>query len=404
MPSWRIRAAAWGLALVLAAALLALPQQAGAAALLLAGRPALLGALAAGTAFDADAAEAARRWPGGRWPTGSRPEQTGSPGSTLPQVEDTETAPPVSDTPGTAGQPDPADPPADAEPTPAAPTSPPDPAGLPPEGLENPGTITAKQFPQGSGEGYVTLKAGSIKNATDLPDSDLRAAAENGTGRLPFAVEADSAEPQVLILHTHATETYQPWDALYFDRDFTARTEDRALNMCAVGERMAQVLNAAGICTLHDTTLHDSPSYTESYARSAETTRRWLEQYPSIKVVLDVHRDALGDEDTRVKPLCTLNGEPAAQVMLIAGCSNGTTVPLPNWRLNLKFAASWEAKMEADHPGLTRPVLCGYRYYNQDLTTGSLLIEVGGHANTLAEALRAAEYAAGSLAELLLKQ
>ena len=402
MPSWRVRAAAWGLALIVAAALLALPQQAGAAVLLLAGRPALLGALAADTAFDADAAEAARRWPGGRLPTGSRPEQTGPAES--PEPDQDVTGPSVSQPPGTDGRPDLTEPPADSEPTPTAPSSTPDPAGLPPEGLENPGTILAKQFPQGSGEGYVALKAGSIKNATDLPDSDLRAAAENGTGRLPFSVEADSTDPQVLILHTHATETYQPWDALYFDRDFTARTEDRGLNMCAVGERMAQVLNEAGICTLHDTTLHDSPSYTESYARSAETARRWLEQYPSIKVVLDVHRDALGDADTRIKPLCSLTGEPAAQVMLIAGCGNGTTVPLPNWRLNLKFAAAWEAKMETDHPGLTRPVLCGYRYYNQDLTTGSLLIEVGGHANTLAEALRAAEYAAGSLAELLLRQ
>ena len=94
MPSWRVRAAAWGLALIVAAALLALPQQAGAAVLLLAGRPALLGALAADTAFDADAAEAARRWPGGRLPTGSRPEQTGPAES--PEPDQDVTGPSVS--------------------------------------------------------------------------------------------------------------------------------------------------------------------------------------------------------------------------------------------------------------------------------------------------------------------
>ena len=57
--------------------------------------------------------------------------------------------------------------------------------------------------------------------------------------------------------------------------------------------------------------------------------------------------------------------------------------------------------MESAYPGLTRPVLCGYRFYNQDITTGSLLIEVGGHANTLAEAVRAGEYAARALAGVL---
>ena len=206
----------------------------------------------------------------------------------------------------------------------------------------------------------------------------------------------------MLILHTHATETYQTWPDLVYDRDFSARTQNTALNMCAVGEKMAQVLNEAGINTLHDTTLHDSPSYTESYDRSYETTQAYLEKYPSIKIVLDVHRDAIEDADgTRVKPLCTINGEDTAQVMIIAGCDNGSTIRLPNWRLNLRFAAAWEQAMESRTPGLTRPVMCAYRYYNQDLTTGSLLIEIGGHANTVTEAVRAGQYAAEALAVLL---
>ena len=162
-----------------------------------------------------------------------------------------------------------------------------------------------------------------------------------------------------------------------------------------------RVLNEAGIITLHDETLHDSPSYTESYARSAETAKAYLAQYPSIKIILDVHRDALGDETTRIKPLCTLEGQNTAQIMLIAGCDNGGSVSLPRWRENLAFAAAWEAQMEGAFPGLTRPVLCGYRFYNQDLTTGSLLVEVGGHGNTLEEALSSGEYAAQALAALL---
>ena len=235
---------------------------------------------------------------------------------------------------------------------------------------------------------------------TEHPDADLIAAVD--TVNLPFSVKVGSAEPQILILHTHATETYQTHPELYYDPDFTARTRNTALNMCAVGQVMADVLNAVGITTLHDTTLHDSPSYTESYARSRATAQSYLQKYPSIQIVLDVHRDAIEDSDgTRVKPLCQIDGQDTAQVMLIAGCDNGTTAKLPNWKLNLRFAAAWQQAMSAQYPGLARPVLCGYRFYNQDLAAGCLLLEVGGHANTLAEAKRAGELAAKALVTAL---
>lgn len=295
----------------------------------------------------------------------------------------------------------------DAPPAPTAaatPTPEPSPASTPlpsaaPE-LDDAGRIRSVTLRQGSGDGYVALAAGSIRNSTEHPDADLRAAVT--TQNLPFAVEKNSALPQVLIMHTHATESYQTWPDPVFDPGYTARSKSTALNMCAVGEKMAQVLNAAGIRTLHDETLYDAPGYTDSYKRSRAGVQTYLERYPSIKVVLDVHRDAIEDSDgTRVKPVCEIDGESTAQVMVIAGCGNGSSIALPNWRLNLRFAAEWEAAMESAYPGLTRPVLCGYRFYNQDLTTGSLLIEIGGHANTLDEALRAGEYAAKALAGVL---
>lgn len=261
------------------------------------------------------------------------------------------------------------------------------------------GTVTEQQFGQGSGEKYIPCGAGSIKNNTRQTAADIAAEAAQP---LPFAIEKDSAAPQVLIMHTHATESYQTWPDPVFDPGYAARSKSTALNMCAVGEKMAQVLNAAGIRTLHDETLYDAPGYTDSYKRSRAGVQTYLERYPSIKVVLDVHRDAIEDSDgTRVKPVCEIDGESTAQVMVIAGCGNGSSIVLPNWRLNLRFAAEWEAAMESAYPGLTRPVLCGYRFYNQDLTTGSLLIEIGGHANTLDEALRAGEYAAKALAGVL---
>ena len=153
--------------------------------------------------------------------------------------------------------------------------------------------------------------------------------------------------------------------------------------MCAVGRVMADTLNAAGLNTLHDETLNDYPSYTGSYENSRAVVQRYLAQYPSIKVVLDVHRDAIETEGgSRMAPVCTVDGRQAAQVMIICGCDNGGSVRLPGWRQNLRFAAAWERSMEGMYPGFTRPVLFSYRFYNQDLTTGSLLIEIEATAIT----------------------
>ena len=262
------------------------------------------------------------------------------------------------------------------------------------------GTVTEQQFGHGSGEKYIPCGAGSIKNNTRQTAADI--AAETAQP-LPFAIEKDSAAPQVLIMHTHATEDYRLSAGLWFTPGDGARSTDRSINMCAVGRVMADTLNAAGICTLHDETLNDYPSYTGSYANSRAVVQQYLAQYPSIKVVLDVHRDAIERENgTRCAPVCTIDGRQAAQVMIICGCDNGTSVQLPAWRQNLRFAAAWERSMEAKYPGLTRPVLFSCRFYNQDLTTGSLLIEIGGHGNNLNEALYAGYLAAQGLADALL--
>lgn len=204
-------------------------------------------------------------------------------------------------------------------------------------------------------------------------------------------------------MHTHATEDYRLSAGLWYSPGDGARTTDTNLNMCAVGRVMADTLNAAGLNTLHDETLNDYPSYTGSYANSRAVVQRYLAQYPSIKVVLDVHRDAIETEGgSRMAPVCTVDGRQAAQVMIICGCDNGGSVQLPDWRQNLRFAAAWERSMEGMYPGFTRPVLFSYRFYNQDLTTGSLLIEIGGHGNNLNEALYAGQLAANGLVQALL--
>lgn len=236
-----------------------------------------------------------------------------------------------------------------------------------------------------------------IKNLTKLPKSevDLELLAA-----LDFKVEKNSSEPQILIMHTHATESYQSSPEPFYDPEYTCRTLDTTQNMVSVGEIMSKKLNDLGYNTLHDTTLHDHPSYNASYGRSKATVQEYLEKYPSIKIVLDVHRDAIEKADgTRVKPVAIIQDKKYAQVMLICGADNGY-LNMPNYKKNLRFSSFFQNSMETLYPGLTRPILFDYRNYNQQLTTGSVLIEVGSHANTLEEAQNSADLIARALAKM----
>ena len=308
-----------------------------------------------------------------------------------------EAAPSPQPTPAPAAQSAAPEQAAASEPPPAVSEQPvPQPTAQPQPRPENAGQIVTEHYEQGEGGLYIPCGAGTIKNCTSLSAAQVADAASRG---LPFSVEPGSSEPQVLIMHTHTTETYELEEKDWYDPEFTCRSTDLAVNMAAVGEEIAAQLNAAGIVTLHDTTLHDYPSYNGSYERSNETVRAYLEQYPSIKVVLDVHRDAIEPAGgQRVSAVAEIDGQTAAQVMIICGADNGGN--LPNFQQNLAFAAAWENAMESRYPGLTRPVLFDYRYYNQDLTTGSLLIEIGSHGNTLEQAKYSGRLVGQALAAL----
>ncbi len=261
------------------------------------------------------------------------------------------------------------------------------------------GGIVRRSYSHSDSSGYITLASGAqVRNCTHVTDDALLSASLE----LPqFDIELNSTEPQVLIVHTHATESFEPYSRSYYDADFPTRTRDVSHNMIAVGEVLAQTLAENGISVLHDGTLHDYPSYTGSYDRSEETIRAALEQYPSIKIVIDLHRDAIAEADgTRIAPVTEIDGRSAAQFMIIAGCDDGR-FNMPDYMENYKLAALLQNFAGAMYPGLPRAVLFDYRNYNQHITTGSLLIEVGSHANSLDEALYCAELLGESMARAL---
>jgi stage II sporulation protein P len=166
---------------------------------------------------------------------------------------------------------------------------------------------------------------------------------------------------------------------------------------------LAEPLEAAGIGLIHDTTQHDYPSYNGSYERSARTVEARLEEKPSLRILLDLHRDAMPrEDDVIVKPVRLINGKKAAQIMIIAGCDDGE-MNMPNWPKNLRFAVALQNKIEEKYPGLMRPIYLCYRKYNMHLSDGSLLLEFGSNASTLEEAEYAAQLAGEALAELILE-
>ena len=266
-----------------------------------------------------------------------------------------------------------------------------------PDSLENrDGKITSLTYGKFTGENYIDLDiAGQVRNITSVPNEKLLAESRMSPD---FKIEKNG-EPQILIMHTHTTESYEPYERDFYDASFTSRTTDESKNMVAVGDAIAEQLEAAGIGVIHDTTKHDYPSYNDSYDRSRVTVSDILEEYPSIKIVLDIHRDAIERTDgERIATVVSIDGKNAAQVMIISGCDDGT-MGMPNFLKNFRFSCLLQQQMEKDFPGLTRPVLFDYRKYNQDLTTGSILIEVGGHANSIDQAVYSGELIGKALVE-----
>ena len=260
------------------------------------------------------------------------------------------------------------------------------------------GEIIRTTFGEYIGDSFFSLEnGGQVNNKTDIPNEVL----QNESWYMPNFTVDSLDEPLVLIYHTHTCESFEPYVRDEFDVNFNYRTTDETKNMVMVGNAIQAELEAQGIGVIHSTEIHDHPSYNGAYDRSRADLVPILEEYPSIRVVLDIHRDALGDDYSAYQPFIRVDGKEAAQIMIISCCDDGT-MGMPCYMENLHFACNLQQKLETDFPGITRPILFDYRCYNQDLTNGSLLIEVGSHGNTLEQSQYSGQLIGRSLGELLI--
>ena len=257
------------------------------------------------------------------------------------------------------------------------------------------GDIRAKTYTAGDGThrwGRLSARNTTTTQPERKLSKDLAA---------PMELKVDKTKPAVLIFHSHTTEGFEILDRPWYAVGWNSRTENGQKSVVRVGDAIAQMLERAGFQVVHDTTIYDR-QYTGAYDKSRAAVLRWLAEYPSIQVTLDVHRDAIHTNDgVHIRPLTEIGGKKAAQVMIITGCEEGGVTNFPNWAQNLSFATKLHMAAEETYPGLMRPLFFCQRKYNMDVTPFSLLLEMGADANTLEEAVYSGRLIGESLARLL---
>ena len=206
--------------------------------------------------------------------------------------------------------------------------------------------------------------------------------------------------PTVLILHSHATESYTKSKGESYKESSDYRTLNENYNMLSIGAYLEEKLKEGGLSVVHAKDLHDYPSYSGSYVNSRKTVQAYLKKYPTIQLVLDLHRDAADDGfGGQMDTSATVDGKESARLMMVVG-TNAGGMNHPNWEDNLALAMKLHVVLEKRFPGLCRTISFRKQRFNQDLSPGALLIEVGAAGNTHAEALVAADALARGILEL----
>ena len=236
--------------------------------------------------------------------------------------------------------------------------------------------------------GYIRVGDVFIKNASRQTLDGIRF---DGT----FAAAPGGESPQVLILHTHGSEAYtMPAGEEYVDTG-SFRTADASVSVIRVGDELARVLSGYGLSVLHDRALYDDPEYNGAYYRAEDAIEAYMEKYPSIGFILDVHRDALEDKAGHQYKVVTREDPDCAQVSLVMGSS------WEGWQENLKFAVAVQQHLTERYPTLMRPLTLRNSDYNEYFTPGSLLVEIGAAGNSLDEALKAVRVFGEGFAEVV---
>lgn len=204
----------------------------------------------------------------------------------------------------------------------------------------------------------------------------------------PSLEELAKKPVEVAIYHTHNAETYIPLDN-------QSKVQGKNGGITLVGEEIIKTLATNGVRGVQDLTIHDHPNFPRSYIESKKTASRLLNEYPELKVLIDLHRDA----GIPKKQTTTVNGQESALIMFVIG--NGQGIPNPHWQENLAFARKVANRLEEKYPGIVKGVRIKNGCYNQNLSPKAILVEIGSDKNTLEEAMVAGRCLGEVLAEII---
>jgi len=269
-----------------------------------------------------------------------------------------------------------------------------EPTTPPPTTLDD--TVTEPEVTQPKPEAQdFSADDAALVSVTNHPGYDIDVAAMLET---PLIWDLTQQSPTVLIIHSHTCESYENTEG--YTPSASYRTMDERYNMVSIGKHLADCLRQKGICVLHDTTIHDYPSYNDAYPQSRKTVQKYLAEYPTIQLVLDIHRDAYEDKNgNQASSTINIDGKAASKLMLVAG-TNAYNQGHPDWKENMSMAVKLQTVLQKMYPGLCRNLTVRSSAFNQDLSPGSILIEVGTAGDTRQNALYAAELLADGIAEL----
>ena len=131
---------------------------------------------------------------------------------------------------------------------------------------------------------------------------------------------------KIIIYHTHTCESYTPSEKYNYTMTGNYRTTNNDYNVVRLGEELKKILETEGFTVMHSTKYHDFPSYNGSYERSYETIETILEENPDTEIILDIHRDAVGNGSWYGPTIC-INGQSVAQMMFVVRYRWRRTLP-----------------------------------------------------------------------------
>lgn len=223
-----------------------------------------------------------------------------------------------------------------------------------------------------------------------------------GAKAQPAAALQDGEKPSVLLYHTHTWEAYEMTEDAQYVPTETWRTRDERCNMLRVGEELARCLTELGFDVVHDTTAFEPPNLSGAYTRSLAMLEERLAAGETYDYIFDIHRDAYSGLYNGAN-CAEQDGKKIAYVMLLVGKGTGATGAgfdeRPDWPKNLELAQCITDCMNEQVEGVSREVKVKTGRFNQHVSTGALLIEVGNNRNTLEEALAACPVIARAIAQ-----